>query len=109
MNRACSQSPRAFWPAPRHVVLTKRHVGSGNEIGCKYVEFVTFSSPEPFRSRGLQTYHYKKIWIFAVNHFAMNASQPAKLVPKYFLQPTDCSTYSVGKGQSSGRCQSALG
>ena len=29
-----SQSPRAFWSAPRHgvLVLTKRHVGSGNEI-----------------------------------------------------------------------------
>ena len=30
------QSPRAFWSAPRHgfriLVLTKRHVGSGNEI-----------------------------------------------------------------------------
>ena len=33
-NQSRSQSPRVFWSAPRHGVLalTKRHVGSGNEI-----------------------------------------------------------------------------
>ena len=30
LRQYCSQSPRAFWSAPRHV--SKRHVGSGNEI-----------------------------------------------------------------------------
>ena len=30
----CDKDPRVFWSAPRHgFLLTKTHVGSGNEIG----------------------------------------------------------------------------